>query len=76
VGDRGDFENWKVEMIEKRVMWLCSAAERCPRGWFLPDRGILESIYVAHLPTQHADPRVNHGDAIIDTTKQYLHCRG
>ena len=60
------------------VMWLCSAVERCPRGWLFLDRGILESIYVAHLPkvTQHSDSRVNHGDAIIDTTKQYLHCRG
>jgi len=45
-------------------MWLCSAVERCPRGWFFLDRGILESIYVTHLSTQHSEPRVNHGDAI------------
>jgi len=56
------------------VVWLCSAAERCPRGWFFPDRGILESIYVAHLSTQHLGPWVNHADAIIDTTRQYLQC--
>jgi len=57
-------------------MWLCSAVGRCPRGWFFPDRGILESIYVAHLSAQYSNPRVNHGDAIVDTTRQYLHCQG
>jgi len=60
----------------KMVMWLCSAVERCPRGWLLPDRGILESIYVVHLPTQYSGPRVNHGDSIIDSTRQHLHCQG
>ena len=57
-------------------MWLYSAVGRCPRGWFFLDRGILESIYIAHLSAQHSTPRVNHGDAIIDTTRQYLHCQG
>ena len=35
-------------------MWICSAIERYPRGWFFPDRGILESIYVTHLSTVHS----------------------
>jgi len=57
-------------------MWLCSAAERYSRGWFFPGRGILESIYVVHLSAQHSDPRVNHGDSIIDSTRPHLHCQG
>ena len=30
-------------------MWICSAVEICPRGWFFPDREILENIYVTHF---------------------------
>jgi len=35
-------------------MWLCSAVERCPRGWSFPDHGTLESIYVTHPSIVHS----------------------
>ena len=35
-------------------MWICSAVEICLRGWFFPDRGILENIYVTHFSTVYS----------------------
>ena len=67
--DGGDCENWRIEKIVRMVIWFCNAVWRFPRGWISPDGGILKSIYVAHLSAQYSNPRVNRGDAIIDTTR-------
>ena len=51
-------------------MWLCSAVERCPRGWSFPDHGILESIYVTHPSIVHSTQTLESMMVMLLLTRQ------